>query len=133
MNLLLVDDHIGFLQTLQKVLIKRGFDVIGTAHNGLEAVEQARRLHPDVILMDIHMPVMDGIAATRKILAEQPDIQIVIITATEDATIKRESASIGAKGCLGKNMGLENIIRFLNGLSLLLLTTYSTVALISLF
>ena len=62
MRLLLVDDHALFLQSLRMLLTTSGYEVVGTAADGLEALQQARALHPDLILMDIDMPGCDGLA-----------------------------------------------------------------------
>jgi DNA-binding NarL/FixJ family response regulator len=72
MKLLLVDDHALFLQSLKVLLSTKGYEVVGTASNGLEALRQARLLSPQLILMDIEMPGCDGLAATRLIKAEMP-------------------------------------------------------------
>jgi DNA-binding NarL/FixJ family response regulator len=84
MRLLIVDDHPLFRDGLRSLLEARGIDVVGEARNGREAVEQARRLHPDVVLMDLSMPEMSGLAATRLLSAEQPHVKVVILTASED-------------------------------------------------
>jgi len=84
MRILLADDHPLFLDGLKNLLKIRGIDVVGTAIDGLEALEKARALKPDVILMDIRMPQLNGLAATRLIKAEQPDIKIVMLTYSEN-------------------------------------------------
>ena len=80
MKVLLVDDHPLFLDGLKNLLTSRGVQVVGCARDGLEALDKARTLHPDVILMDIHMPQLDGLAALRLIKAELPEIRIVMLT-----------------------------------------------------
>ncbi len=84
-----------------------GFEVVGAAQDGLEAVEQAGRLRPDVILMDIHMPRLDGLAATRRIMAQFPS-PIVLVSAgfsRDDATLSFEAIRAGALTVLGKPAG----------------------------
>lgn len=80
-RILLIDDHnlmrLG-LTTLMKY--HKDLAVVGGGNNGKEAVELARSLNPDVVVMDLMMPVMDGVEATRQIHAEQPDIKIMILT-----------------------------------------------------
>ena len=75
MRILIVDDHFGMRQTLVRVFHEAvEMQVVGEAADGCEAVERARELKPDVVVMDVEMPRLDGIGATRQILAEQPDV-----------------------------------------------------------
>src|SRR5512139_3318526 len=83
-RILLVDDHSLFLEGLRNLLVSEGIQVVGLAKDGLEALAQARRLRPDVILMDIRMPRCDGVCSTRLIKAELPECKIVILTMSED-------------------------------------------------
>ena len=88
MNVLLADDHPLFLDGLRNLLTARGIAVVGTARDGLEALEHARALRPDVVLMDIHMPRLNGLAALRMIKAELPETRIVMLTmSAEDEEI----------------------------------------------
>lgn len=80
MRVLLVDDHPLFLDGIKTLLTNRGIEVVGTAADGLEAIEKARALNPDLILMDIQMPRLNGLAATRLIKKEQPHVKIVMLT-----------------------------------------------------
>jgi DNA-binding NarL/FixJ family response regulator len=83
-SILIVDDHILFREGMRNIIRHwEDFEVIGEASNGIEALEKARELMPDVILMDITMPLMDGIEATRRISRELPAILIVILTMSE--------------------------------------------------
>ncbi len=80
MKVLLVDDHPLFIDGLKNMLTARGVEVVGKARDGLEALEKARSLSPDLVLMDIQMPRCDGVSATRLIKAERPEIRIVMLT-----------------------------------------------------
>lgn len=102
MRVLLVDDHPLFRDGLKNLLAIRGADVVGTACDGVDALEKARALKPDVILMDIQMPHLDGLAATRLIRAEQPQIRIVILTMSENDADLFEAIKSGAQGYLLK-------------------------------
>src|SRR5690348_14162678 len=78
-RVLLADDHQLFRDGMRGLLEARGFDVVGEARNGREAVEQARKLRPDLVLMDLNMPEVNGLAATRLLSAELPDVKVVIL------------------------------------------------------
>ena len=87
MKLMLADDHLLFLEGLEYMLKTYGIEVAGTAKNGGEALEKARILKPDIILMDISMPMCSGIDALKLIKAEMSYIKIVMLTASEDPGI----------------------------------------------
>ncbi len=114
MRVLLVDDHSLFLESLKNLLTANGFQVIGTASDGLAALDQACALRPDLILMDIAMPQCDGLAATRLIKAEMPDTRIVMLTASEQDEHLFEAIKSGATGYLLKSMRAPEFIRQLH-------------------
>lgn len=116
MRILLADDHPLFLDGLKNLLKIRGIDVVGTAIDGLEALEKARALKPDVILMDIWMPQLNGLAATRLIKAEQPDIKIVMLTYSENDEDLFEAIKSGACGYLLKAEETDKFFELLSGL-----------------
>ena len=107
MKILLVDDHPLFLDGLKNLLTGRGLTVVGTAHNGLEAFDKARNLRPEVILMDIQMPVCDGLCATKLITAELPEMKIVMLTMSSDDDDLFEAIKSGACGYLLKTEDTE--------------------------
>src|SRR5512139_2915251 len=112
-RVLLVDDHSLFLEGLRNLLVSEGIQVIGLARDGLEALAQARRLHPEVILMDIEMPRCDGVAATRLIKAEMPEIKIVMLTMSEDEHDLFEAVKSGASGYLLKRLEATEFFSYL--------------------
>jgi len=116
MRILLADDHPLFLDGLKNLLKIRGIDVVGTAIDGLEALEKARALKPDVILMDIQMPQLNCLAATRLIKAEQPDIKIVMLTYSENDEDLFEAIKSGACGYLLKAEEIDKFFELLSGL-----------------
>jgi DNA-binding NarL/FixJ family response regulator len=116
MKALLVDDHPLFLDGLKNLLTSRGVEVIGTARNGLEALDKARALRPQVILMDIQMPALNGIDATRLIKAELPDIQIVMLTMSAQDDDLFEAIKSGATGYLLKTQDTDEFFALLMGL-----------------
>jgi DNA-binding NarL/FixJ family response regulator len=117
MRILLVDDHPLFLDGLRNLLTARGQEVIGVAHDGLEALEKARALHPDVILMDIRMPGCDGLCATRLIKAEMPGVQVVMLTMSAEEEDLFEAIRCGATGYLLKTQATEQFFDLLAGLA----------------
>lgn len=116
MKILLVDDHGLFLEGLGNLLRAGGYQVVGAARDGLEALELARSSHPDVILMDIRMPRCDGLCATRLIHAEMPTIQIVILTTSTEEADLFEAIKSGASGYLLKNLETAQLFDYLVGL-----------------
>lgn len=114
-RVLLVDDHPLFLEGLQNLLSARGIQVVGTARDGFEALEKARSLAPELILMDIRMPNCDGLAATRLIKAEMPDTKIVILTTSSEEEDLFEAIKSGACGYLLKSLEAEPFINYLHG------------------
>ena len=114
MRILIADDHSLFRDGLRSLLVAQGHDVIGEARNGREAVELARTLKPDLVLMDVHMPELDGIAATRLISAEMPEMKVVILTASEEEAKLFEAIKSGAQGYLLKNLEAETFFDMLD-------------------
>ncbi len=110
MNVLLVDDHRLLLEGLNNLLAAHGIRVVGMARDGLEAVALTRALKPDVILMDIRMPDGDGLAATRRIMAEMPEAKIVILTTSAEEEDLFEAVKSGARGYLLKSMDAEELV-----------------------
>ena len=116
MRVLLVDDHALFLEGLSNLLKSAGIQVVGTAHDGFEALVQARHLQPDLILMDIHMPNCDGVSATRLIKASLPEVKIVILTMSEDEQDLFEAVKSGASGYLLKRLEANEFFKYLDEL-----------------
>jgi DNA-binding NarL/FixJ family response regulator len=111
-RILVVDDHIVVRRGLIAMLeTEPGMQIVGEAANGAEALEQARKLVPNVILMDLVMPVMDGIEATRKIKQEMPAVNILVLTSfsTNDKVIP--SLNAGAIGYLLKDSTPADLVR----------------------
>ena len=117
MRVVISDDHALFRDGLRSLLEARGIEVVGEATNGRAAVEQTKRLRPDVDLMDLNMPEMDGLAATRLISAEQPQVKVVVLTASEDDADLFEAIKSGAQGYLFKNLASDEFFRLLEGVA----------------
>jgi DNA-binding NarL/FixJ family response regulator len=86
-----------------------GITVVGTAVDGAEAIEQARAVQPDVVLMDLNMPLVDGVAATRAILADNPRTRVVVLTTYSDDRSVFDALQAGARGFLTKDAGADEI------------------------
>lgn len=113
MKVLLVDDHPLFLDGLRNLLAANGIEVLGTARNGLEAVDKARALRPEVILMDIQMPKLDGLAALRLIKKELPEVKVVMLTMSADDDTLFEAIKSGACGYLLKTQDTKEFFTLL--------------------
>jgi DNA-binding NarL/FixJ family response regulator len=113
MRVLLADDHPLFLDGLRNLLSARGIAVVGTARDGLEALEQARALRPEVVLMDIHMPRLNGLAALRMIKAELPETRIVMLTMSAEDDQLFEAIAAGASGYLLKTQDTDEVFALL--------------------
>jgi DNA-binding NarL/FixJ family response regulator len=115
MRVLIVDDHALVRRALRGLLEERGHQVVGEAENGREGVGLARLYQPDVVLMDLTMPVMDGLTATRLISAELPEVKVVVLTASEDDEDLLEAVKSGASGYVPKNMDSDQFFALLEG------------------
>ena len=111
-RVLIVDDQLLFAESLRKVLQMDADDleVIGIAHDGRDAITMVERDHPDVVLMDVRMPVMDGVEATKIIRRRFPDIHIVVLTTFDDDAYVYEALQHGAEGYLLKDIPPEELI-----------------------
>ena len=111
-KILIVDDHEQFRGGLKQLIdSKPDMQVIGEAENGQRAVTLASELRPDLILMDVKMPVMDGIEATRRILAESPGMKIISLSMYTDNFINAGMMSAGCMGCLVKGDDFEDMYK----------------------
>src|SRR5919202_899051 len=117
MRVLIADDHGLFRDGLRSLLEARGIDVVGEARNGREAVALARQLRPDIVLMDLSMPEMTGLEATRALSAESPELKVVVVTASEDDADLFEAIKSGAQGYIFKNLDSETFFELLDGVA----------------
>lgn len=110
-RLLLTDDDASFLEAMAAFLESDGrFEIVARAANGREGVELARTCSPDVVLMDIDMPVMDGVAASRQIRLEQPDLPIVLVSASQFADRVENARAAGASGYVQKGRIAQDLV-----------------------
>jgi len=113
-RILIADDHSLFRDGLRSLLMAEGHEVVGEAKNGREAVSLTREIKPDLVLMDLQMPEVDGLAATRLISAEMPDVKVVILTASEEEASLFEAIKSGAQGYLLKNLEADTFFEMLD-------------------
>ena len=116
-SVMVVDDHTLMRQGLRRILEEAGMEVVGEAENGQRAVELASQLNPTVILMDIQMPLMDGIEATRNIKQAKEDATIVMLTMHEEEQFLFESIKAGAIGYLLKSRAPQELIQVIEAAS----------------
>lgn len=108
-RLLIADDHVMFAQGLES-LLREEFDLLGTARNGEELVEATLRLNPDVILVDISMPQLNGFDAVRRIRESGSGTRIIFLTMHDDATLRAEAFRCGAAGYVLKQAAGEELV-----------------------
>lgn len=113
MRILIADDHALFRDGLRSLLTAQGHEVVGEAKNGREALTLARSLAPEMVLMDLSMPELDGIAATKLLTAELPQVKVVILTASESDATLFEAIKAGAQGYLIKNLEADDFFALL--------------------
>jgi DNA-binding NarL/FixJ family response regulator len=114
-RVLLVDDQALFREALGVLLdVAEGVEVVGEAGDGAEALAKAAELRPDVVLMDLRMPVLDGIAATRRLRVEQPEVRVLALTTFDDDEEVFAALRAGAVGYLLKDVGSTRLVEALH-------------------
>ncbi|HEY3055296.1 MAG TPA: response regulator transcription factor [Thermoanaerobaculia bacterium] len=113
MRILVADDHALFRDGLRSLLTAAGHEVVAEARNGREAVELAHKISPELVLMDVSMPELDGISATRQLTSEMPEIKVIVLTASEDEANLFDSIKAGAHGYLLKNLEADDFFAML--------------------
>lgn len=116
-RILIVDDHPLTRDALARLLAQNGFDVVGQAGSGAEAIVLAGELQPDLVLLDLSMPEMDGLAALPKVQEAAPGAEVVVLTASEDEDNLLGAVRAGAAGYLLKSEPPERIVAFLRGIA----------------
>ena len=109
LRLLLVDDHRMLREGLRRSMELYGFDVVAEGSDGEEGVRLAQALRPDVVLMDVSMPVLDGVEATRRIRLVSPDTQVVMLTMHADREVLAKAIRVGAAGYLVKDCSTDEV------------------------
>lgn len=109
-NILLVDDAAFMRMMLKDILTKNGYTVVGEAENGLKAIEKFKELSPDLVLMDITMPEMDGLQALKKIKAEWSDAKVVMCSAMGQQAMVIDAIQSGAKDFIVKPFQPDRVL-----------------------
>jgi DNA-binding NarL/FixJ family response regulator len=109
-RILLADDHEGIRRRVRSVLEAAGFEVCGEAANGLDAVAKIKDLTPDLIILNLSMPVMDGLQAIPEISKSAPSVKILIFTMDDSTELRRETFRRGAHGFVSKSSALPELI-----------------------
>ncbi|HEV2754339.1 MAG TPA: response regulator [Actinomycetota bacterium] len=118
MKVLLVDDHAPIRSSLRQLLeLRPGYEVVGEGANGREAVEAVAATRPDVVLMDMNMPVMNGVEATKAIIARHPGVKVLALTAFGDMSLVSASIKAGASGYLLKGGSTEELLNSLEAVA----------------
>jgi DNA-binding NarL/FixJ family response regulator len=113
-RVLIVDDQALFREALATLLeVRPEIRVVGEAANGAEALDRVAALRPDVVLMDLHMPVLDGIGATRRVRVEHPDVQVLALTTFDDDEDVFAALRAGAVGYLLKDVSSDRLVEAL--------------------
>jgi DNA-binding NarL/FixJ family response regulator len=111
LRILVVDDHAVVRRGVRSLLESHeGWEVCGEATTGRDAVEQSRRLRPDVVVMDLSLPELNGLEATRQILKDAPDTEVLVLTMHHSEQLARDVLQVGARGYVLKSDADENLI-----------------------
>lgn len=116
MRVLIADDHSLFRDGIVSLLEAAEFQVLGQVGNGEDAISEARRLHPQLLLMDINMPKMNGLEALKVLKKEMPDLKVVILTVSDSDDDLFTAMDYGADGFLLKSLTADEFIDLLEGL-----------------
>jgi len=109
-NILIVDDAAFMRMMIKDILVKNGYTVVGEAENGIKAIEKYRELVPDLVIMDITMPEMDGIQAVKQIKSINADSKIIMCSAMGQQAMVIESIQAGARDFIVKPFQAERVI-----------------------
>jgi DNA-binding NarL/FixJ family response regulator len=110
-RVLIADDDAGFRHSLEELIDRQPeLNVIGAAENGLEAIELADRLEPDAVVLDLHMPLLDGVTATARLRRDHPSVCLIALTGDEAPALHRAVRDAGADEVLLKNELLEGLL-----------------------
>jgi DNA-binding NarL/FixJ family response regulator len=117
LKILIVDDHEALRAGVRTVLESHGFEVCGEADNGQEALSRALQLRPDLVILDITMPVLDGFSAAREIHKRLPGVGILLLSMHESASMVNVAKSSGARGYVAKSEGIARLLKAVDAIA----------------
>jgi DNA-binding NarL/FixJ family response regulator len=117
LKILIVDDHEALRAGVRTVLESRGFEVCGEADNGQDALAKALQLLPDLVILDITMPVLDGFTAAREIHKRLPRVGILLLSMHESASMVNVAKSSGARGYVAKSEGIARLLKAVDAIA----------------
>lgn len=109
-DILIADDHLIFSQGLKTLLVTAGYNVVAEAVNGQEAIRLSRQLNPAIAIVDVSMPLLNGIDATREILKQSPQTHVILLTMYKDESYALEALRVGARGYVLKNQAASDLV-----------------------
>jgi two-component system chemotaxis response regulator CheY len=113
-RVLIVDDAVVMRMMIKSILTKNGFEVVGEAQNGVEAIDKYKQLSPDLVTMDMVMPEMDGITAVKQIIASDPNATIIMVTSMGQQALVVEAIQAGAKSFITKPFQPPKMLETIN-------------------
>jgi two-component system response regulator NreC len=117
-SVLLADDHPVFRQGLRALLEREMFDVVGEAADGFEAIAMAERLQPQIVVIDLAMPALNGIDAVREIVKRAPRAKAILLTMYTEEHHVLEALRAGVKGCVSKSQAAEHLLQAIQDVSM---------------
>ena len=116
LRVLIVDDHAGLVRAVRR-LLEQDYDVVGSLRDANTLLEDVQRLLPDVIVLDMNLPGVDGLTACRQITQEKPQIKVIVFTAMEDPNIRRLAFEAGAAAFVHKLSPSDDLLRAIKSLN----------------
>lgn len=111
LRLVLADDHLVLRQALKALLERRGLEVVADEADGRAAVDAVRRLAPDIAVLDVAMPVLNGVDAAREISRTSPGVPVILLSGVDDARFVPEALKVGVRGFVQKSQGADDLVR----------------------
>jgi two-component system chemotaxis response regulator CheY len=115
-KLMIVDDSPAIHMIIERAVKGKGFEICANAKNGVEGIIKFKAANPDVITMDVTMPIKDGLEASREILSENPNVKIIMLSAMGDDELINEAQKVGIKTFLKKPFKADELLNALNSL-----------------